>query len=95
MKIDICCNDDKCPICESKLQYKNKTYPFEDKFCINGCYAIKQYWEMLYEIYIFNEHYFKISNDIENQDEIIKEIEKLIAYWRENDRYLAKILREV
>ncbi|MDF2534332.1 MAG: hypothetical protein K0R18_489 [Bacillales bacterium] len=86
-----------CPICGSKLHYNiysdeyGRTEESHEK-CVNGCYSedyaygttkILIFGEEFYEHYDFNkEQCFDVSNKIEDT----------IKYWKENDRYLTKIL---
>ncbi|MDF2534356.1 MAG: hypothetical protein K0R18_513 [Bacillales bacterium] len=95
MNIDIYCKDSLCPICNSKMDIS----PFVvfKKTCLNGCYKIDEYeqldWTDKYYVYFFGKLFIGFnSRDI---DKILKEQEVIdqIVYWKENDKYLAELIR--
>lgn len=82
-----------CPICSRKMDKKN--HPFDDIIeyvCTNNCfyfyndnrfYTISSFDEkVVLGVLTSEEHYVKA------EEAIIKSI----TYWRQNDRYLMKIL---
>lgn len=79
-----------CPICESKM-YGNK----RKLVCFNGCYIFKKTYDgVVYQV--FNDlfyYYFLDSLDI--IESIEKEAILLIKKWKENEKYLIKILENV
>ncbi|AEO93306.1 gp35 [Bacillus phage G] len=95
------CNGSKCPICSNEVTIDYKLY-FRI-VCPNRCIYIslkkrvmsivddKVSSEDFYTISIFGE---KCSNEVfvEIDKTIVKNVQDKIKYWKENDRYLAKIL---
>lgn len=79
--MDLSCEDNKCLICNSELVLSGKI--LSSKNCINNCMKISFINQRLMNFYIFNKPYSGIE-----------EIEEQINYWKENERYLAKILGE-
>ncbi|MDF2534333.1 MAG: hypothetical protein K0R18_490 [Bacillales bacterium] len=87
-EIDVYCKDNKCPICENDLIHLSDL----SAYCENKCYEIHMDGEeRVYAISVFydrdneDETYFSIKK------QMVKIIEK-IEYWKENDRYLMRIL---
>lgn len=99
--IDIYCENNMCPICNSEMIFEIRFSAIEI-FCKNGCYEISKFklttseGKIAYQsfIYIFKEHFGDII-DIETyvKQKEKKVIEKILS-WKENDRYLVKILAE-
>jgi len=85
-----------CPICDKKLEYTS-SYASARYRCSNGCYAItedskdKKY----FIIRVFDESAQFLqpvySRDIQKLENAVRD---KIAYWKENDRYLMKMLEE-
>ncbi|AEO93731.1 gp473 [Bacillus phage G] len=86
------CEDHKCPICGSELLILQN----ESK-CKNKCYSV-HYSTSSYaidlEVNIFNEEFTAYGNQsIENKIDTINLICNQISYWKEDDKYLTKILK--
>lgn len=84
-----------CPICGSKMNcYEDLDY-IEYK-CKNSCFSISNLYENCDTITIFNdrEDYWHIDKNysFKIKELMYKHIEKKIEYWKENNRYLLKIL---
>lgn len=106
-KIDIIyCKNDKCPICNSEMQLKFLGF---HKSCQNECYSIfswgKNTNNLLISPSIFDGAVenkklisFKIliaekQDTVQDRIEYLNETIKEIKYWKENDRYLSKLLQ--
>ncbi|MDF2534338.1 MAG: hypothetical protein K0R18_495 [Bacillales bacterium] len=90
MEIDIYCKNRKCPICESNIVVSD-FYKF-DSVCVNKCYEI-------YRSDISNGYAVSIFYDEDNEEETYfstktqkKKIIDKINYWKENDKYLMRII---
>jgi hypothetical protein len=90
MEIDIYCQNNKCPICESNIVV-SIFYKF-DSVCVNKCYEIyRDNGSNAYAVSIFydedseDETYFSIKAQE-------KKIIEKINYWKENDKYLMRII---
>lgn len=75
----------KCPICEKEMSYQYYTegggYVCEEHYkCSNKCYE-ESYAYGNREIFIFGLELRKPN-----------ELNKVISYWKTNDRYLMKLL---
>lgn len=93
------CKSGNCPICNSKIK---KSINFIEKMvCPNGCYKLRR--SLLYDTIVgvdveffgkmqkyreFKEHYVGFKYKIYQ----IEQIYSTISYWREEDRYLIKML---
>lgn len=81
-----------CPICNSKLnkkEYFGGSY-LEEAYldCDNGCF----YFEFIfgsYSVKVFDKEFQYSYNNVNEYDSIIEES---IQYWKEDERYLSKIL---
>lgn len=73
-----------CPICESNMQSITANY----KICNNGCYRIRKVGN-LHAHYVFGKEHTFLYSPYEKREVKLREE---IAYWKENDRYLAEIL---
>ncbi|MDF2534351.1 MAG: hypothetical protein K0R18_508 [Bacillales bacterium] len=101
--MDLYYRDRKCPICKSKLlsTYSCRFKPgtLVPSFCINKCYgsvSMRSYGKKIYsqiDFFIFNKKYsLKTIYSRKKKKAVKKEIIKQIQYWKENDRYLIKIM---
>jgi hypothetical protein len=83
-----------CPICEQKL--KSVSPEKNDDmvwflFCPNGCYNEKFSYGY-HTIEIFDLKLNATFNTSLTWKRYLKQMEEAISYWRENDRYLMKIM---
>ena len=81
-----------CPICNNNLtvDFVISTYFFK---CKNKCYTKKEN-RVIIVFYIFGKK-FLINKKMQENEIAKKELEKVereIDYWKENDRYLIKLL---
>lgn len=93
--IDVYCKDGKCPICRSKMILKDRTAYSIRQSCSNKCYTIDKVHRhgSYHRFYIFGSTLTIHRSEKEDyQISKIEKISKRIAYWKENDRYLAEIL---
>jgi len=90
-------NWDRCPICNGKMkQSKVQLTAFHQgdlKNCVNGCFSHTR--ELAMDTIIFfgekgNSHIIWASD--RDCHERRERIQKKIDYWKENDRYLIKLL---
>ncbi|AEO93715.1 gp457 [Bacillus phage G] len=94
----ITCKNKVCPICGSKVDI-NREIGWVNAICINKCYRIqfraKNYTHVLgYDI--FSKVYQPTYHDL-SMEERIKEINTLykkISYWKEDEKYLFKLLEQ-
>lgn len=90
MEIDIYCKDGKCPICDSemKVEYCDTFYD-NDYYCRNKCYQIEifSHDKQQHDVVLFDVEYIEIENFDDKE-----KVKKRIQYWKENDRYLMKLL---
>lgn len=89
--LDIYCKDGCCPICNSNLIVTTDK-GITLKKCNNDCYRIAYYTDGIdyFGINVFKKT-FRSVTDVD-LNHLTKKIEKKINYWRENDRYIMKIL---
>ncbi|AEO93721.1 gp463 [Bacillus phage G] len=92
----IICKDNICPICESELKI-DEFRSLMGKECANKCYFVSLDRNSIFPTGFgtFDENAI-LDNSDESVEKIIRNmyrIRKSINYWRENDRYLAKILK--
>ncbi|MNO37946.1 hypothetical protein D3C76_280390 [compost metagenome] len=93
--MDIFCKNDLCPICNSEMICEIAYDELEMK-CKNNCYEIYKYDYITnnqtvldrFVFYIFNKKFTLITG--EDDWEIVKEI----LSWKQDDRYLVKIMTE-
>lgn len=90
-------NIKECPICGKDL--RDKGLISYDRYCTNKCYRIQGYeqidsYDFNYYIYIFGEYVSKITSG-EEEIEFGDFIDVRIEYWKEDDRYLAKIMEGI
>lgn len=87
----------KCPICGSELKCKSYLDEYgrtEESYeeCINGCYC-DEYVYGNTKVLIFGEEFYGDYSFVEEDwDTFHNKIEKAIKYWKENDRYLMRII---
>lgn len=90
IKIDLNCTDNKCLICNSELgipvSLDNKV---SGKECLNQCISLYFIYDELRYITIFGKVYVIIKP---NNVEVIQTV---ITDWKEDDKYIAKILEGV
>lgn len=100
--IDIYCKDGKCPICGNDIEFQFMGWSYCKK---NHCYAFIQYEDYKDDINIninlaifnhfdvFNKRFeFNSLDDSDYIEKIKNQLIEEIKYWKENDRYIAKIL---
>ncbi|MDF2534355.1 MAG: hypothetical protein K0R18_512 [Bacillales bacterium] len=98
--IDIYCKDGLCPICNSELQKikvpmgrcsqcKNGCYEFHVDNQQNGGYNVDRFWVFKHQRIVPLMSNKSIQNMATNQ------LIDNINYWKENDRYLMKIMNSV
>lgn len=86
-----------CPICNSKMfYYGEENYDFfirDEYVCKNSCFWMRKDGNKRFASVFGEGAYIFKSNDnkIKNR---CKELDEKIEYWKENDRYLTKILHE-
>ncbi|AEO93729.1 gp471 [Bacillus phage G] len=89
----ILCKDNFCPICNSQL-IEGKRHELK---CNNNCYSISysNYTRTIdLEATIFNEEFQAYGDQsIKDKIEAINLIYEQISHWKENDKYLTKILK--
>lgn len=91
--IDIWCSENICPICDSKMVEESSS----NVYCKNTCYAIVGTWGAV-DIKVFGETFLFIVRELEDELEDEKDllesrkISELVRYWKENERYLIKIM---
>lgn len=96
--IDLKCKDNKCPICESKM-ITNFTHRSISKYCENNCYDF-MIRDHLSKNGLENSHFnvfdgfFNYGYHDDKEYKLITEekVRELIEYWKENERYLLRIL---
>ncbi|MNJ90090.1 hypothetical protein D3C87_76830 [compost metagenome] len=96
-EIDLFAKDKKCPICNSNLIQR---FPLRhlSRHCNNECYKYDCYLKSNgYKEYAFSIFGFDFNISAEDElegihESIFLDIKKEIFYWKENDRYLAKII---
>lgn len=90
------CYFDNCPICEASLtDSSKKVRGYITIECPNECYSYfyRRYsvGQMRHVFWIYGERFAYASNGDNKRD--IEEIVKIkIDYWKENDRYVMKML---
>lgn len=94
--IDIYCKDKKCPICQSEMS--EQLGLMIATYCENRCYVFQNmiftFKSNIYCFYIFDKHVGDFEeDDIKEIEEVLKnEISEEVEFWKENDRYVMKIL---
>ncbi|MNJ90067.1 hypothetical protein D3C87_76590 [compost metagenome] len=88
---DINCRDNICPICGSTMR-DNSIISIINKTCKNECYRVTNYIfpNDMYCVIIFNRSYHSFGKS--DRERTNSFIEKKIKYWKENERYILKIL---
>jgi len=85
-------NYENCPICESKLIEELR---YDRKYCKNGCYTIiKDYHKVKEYIFTRGPYEFSMEDHSDTWAYTEKALKERIAYWKENDRYLMRIMTE-
>lgn len=89
-------HDSCCPICSGEL-HVIKTF-YDKQKCLNGCYSHVVIYSEYYQSHkhtfsVFNEQFAYMNGDGIDRIETIEKIEELIAYWKENDRYLTELMK--
>lgn len=79
-----------CPICSGELTATGDNNDYEVK-CVKKCYGEEKFHDR-YVISIFGK--VVASFNEEDYDKAYDAIEKAIAYWKHNQRYVAKWLEE-
>ncbi|AEO93720.1 gp462 [Bacillus phage G] len=103
-KLDIInCIDDKCPLCGSKTEKTRLIFSGHKKHCENRCYVVNvsKNNRLPREVSVFEEsniltEFITIRNNYTSFKDFttsLNEIIDKIAYLKENDRYLARILK--
>lgn len=91
--IDIYCKDMKCPICEKELITDEHKFKIK---CQNKCYGAILYYPDVDKFFIFEKEFdVGWTEEFSDKDIINKQkkaIRDQIYYWKENDRYLMKIM---
>ncbi|AEO93713.1 gp455 [Bacillus phage G] len=96
------CKNEKCPICDSKVDIDDRAFNGNNASlrCSNGCYVVRGVMESLNSFYfnviIFKDEssYYKSNVALEEKIKRVNAIYDKIEYWKENDKYLIKILKE-
>lgn len=96
--IDIYCENRKCPICDKEMmsKYHRETDTLFRLDCPNRCYCYT--WGNQTKLFfVFEVDFlcrdFIARNQLWEIDDIDrKRIEKAINFWKENDRYIVKLL---
>lgn len=85
---------ENCPICQTKLIRVDR--PLLDPYyiCINKCYKLISYLRGSHCFVTIFEKQSELnySSGYEKLKTIVAEVTSQINYWKENDRYLVKIL---
>lgn len=96
---------DNCPICGKELLDFDDIIMIEIEinvlslYCSNGCYKIFEHNnnKNIFSIEIFDDRIEFYPSDYSSGEDVQtlgKKVREKIAYWRENDRYLMKMLEE-
>lgn len=81
-------SEEYCPICESEMIIFNS----HTMHCKNKCYVLFRNGYRREEV-IFGQYFVTTLDDFNHTAKLIdEEIKKTIAYWRENERYLTKLM---
>lgn len=80
-------NSGICPICRGEME-KSKKHPYSTIFCKNHCYAFSHRGDRKV-IMVFNDSW-QTHEEFDLKTKL--EIYKIIKYWKNNDRYLMKIM---
>lgn len=88
---DVNCSNNICPICGS-LMVDKSIMSIINKECKNDCYKIIHYLHPhnLYCVFIFNKTYHSFGRI--DREQTAKRVENKVFYWKENERYILKIL---
>ncbi|MDF2534362.1 MAG: hypothetical protein K0R18_519 [Bacillales bacterium] len=97
--IDIYCGDGNCPICESELDGLDD-FDSGVLFCTNGCYKLETYKYRdsdlktcrQYYAYVFDKRVARFSSNSQSLEKLENAVLEHITYWKQNERYLAKII---
>jgi hypothetical protein len=96
------CLDDNCLICEKEMDVSvrdvfSRRYIY--KTCINGCYALsrevenrnfsEEDYSVFNEVFRLTRYHNKTDEDMNRQ---YIGLRRMIEYWKENDRYIARIM---
>ncbi|AEO93726.1 gp468 [Bacillus phage G] len=87
----IYCSNNICPICNSKLERTRVRAN-----CENGCYSLSphDYLKFHFTLWVFDNKYDVCPDlSLETKTITINEICSQIDYWKENDNYLAEIIK--
>ncbi|MNJ90079.1 hypothetical protein D3C87_76710 [compost metagenome] len=93
--IDIWCSENICPICNSKMIEESSS----NVYCKNKCYAIVGTWGAV-DIQVFGKNFLFIlrefEDELEDERDILEseKISELVQYWKENERYLIKLMEK-
>ncbi|AEO93723.1 gp465 [Bacillus phage G] len=86
------CENNKCPVCNSEMILN-----FMEQSCSNKCYSISPLfgkYTIQFDAKLFTDQPFEIYPYMKMKDKIkvINELYDSINYWKEDDKYLIKIL---
>lgn len=77
----------KCPICDGEL-----IIILNNCHCKNNCYSRTNSLNKMNETIFGKTFVFDFEEHSERWKEVEKDLNNELIYWKENDRYLAKIL---
>lgn len=80
-----------CPVCDSEL-YNNDLSSGTVRSCRNDCYSYVNTADFGHGIFIFGTLFILAKRSKEEVIRACEEATKEIEYWKENNKYLAKIL---
>lgn len=95
---------DNCPVCSSELNRKNFSYSndFDIECKKNGCYEYykRTFGDLVNHVFFVFEKRFDFlavpeSEPREREQFTQSGVLEEITYWKENDRYVMRILEEV
>lgn len=97
--IDIYCENNLCPICESQMDEKPDFDGFV-LYCKNNCYKIEKdkYRDAdfenhyVYASYVFGERVAKFRSNSPSLKKLEDAVLQHILYWKQDERYIMKIL---
>lgn len=83
-----------CPICDAKMFFSHPEHDLAIVKCGNGCFYASNKYDGRDTIAIFEEKWAidNVYDDNDRREFIHRDILKRIDYWREDDKYLLKIL---
>ncbi|MDF2534377.1 MAG: hypothetical protein K0R18_534 [Bacillales bacterium] len=82
---------ENCPICDSKLVDDNSVF-YPRNICKTGCYTLVRTGYSRHE-FIFGEEFSTSTEDhSETARKVDNKFKETVKYWKENDRYLIKVM---